>query len=447
MANVVLTSSAAISPVTSWLPSDMQMAISQERNRPTLSRTSPRLRVFLSAPNINHDATGEAFVAWKWAEALSEIVDLTVFSLSIPNRAPLSETLPKANALSVPMPRAFARWPRFEAMAKPHYPAYYRAVRRHLRTARGEYDIAHQIMPLAARYPVPFTGTGLPYVIGPLGGTLPTPVAFRDEVRSAAWFTKARSLDALRFQYDPWLRRSLSGAALVLGVAPYIREQMTDVALQRFEPILELGVDGLPPLPDRGKRIRNVRLLHVGRGVRTKGLRDVVRALGRLRDSRPDLVLTSIGGGEDIEPCRAEAVELGVSDRVEFLGHLPRAEIDAHYAAADIFVFPSFREPTGGVLYEAMQWGLPVITAAYGGPNWIVDDETGIRIPVSDPDTYASDVARAITRLAGDPAERERLGLAGRAKLAREAFWPVKAERLAALYADVLFAAGELGER
>ena len=412
------------------------------------NRSSPRyltsmtLRIFLTAPNIEGDATGEPFVAWRWAEALSHEVDLTVFSFQRANRPQLQETLPKATVITAPMPDYFSRAPRFEAMAKPHYPFYMRAVRKALRAAEGPFDLAHQIMPQAARYPIPLRKTGVPYVVGPLGGALETPAAFRHEDReSAAWYTRARVLDRWRFRYDPWLRASYRDAALILGVAPYMQDILADIDLPRFEPVLELGVPDIPPLPDRPDRSEgDLRLLHVGRGARTKGLRDLVRAVGLLRDTLPGLTVTSAGTGPEIDQCRREAETLGVADRIRFLGQIAREDVEPLYAEADVFVFPSFREPAGNVLYEAMRWGLPAIAANRGGPAWIVDDTNGIRIDVSEPETYARDIAAAIQRLAGDPALRRQMGQAGQERLRREGLWPAKAKGLVTIYESVLAA-------
>jgi glycosyltransferase involved in cell wall biosynthesis len=170
--------------------------------------------------------------------------------------------------------------------------------------------------------------------------------------------------------------------------------------------------------------------------VRTKGLRDAVRALAHLRDL-PGVTLTSAGAGEDLEPCRDEARRLGVADRVQFLGRIPRTEVGALYESHDAFCFPSFREPAGNVLYEAMRHGLPVVTADRGGPGWIVDDTCGIRVPVTDPATYAADIARALRDLAAAPDLRARLGAGARDKVAREGLWSAKAERLVCLYAEI----------
>jgi glycosyltransferase involved in cell wall biosynthesis len=241
-------------------------------------------------------------------------------------------------------------------------------------------------------------------------------------------------MDDARLRFDPWLRSSYMRAELVLGVAPYVGKRLSNVPLKAYSDLLELGIDSLAPATVKPCRPGEpVRLLHVGRGVRNKGLRDVIRAMGLLKDE-VNLTLTCAGEGEDIARCKEEAERLGVSDKVTFLGLLPRAEVEKLYAFADIFVFPSFREPAGNVLYEAMRWGLPVITAARGGPDSIVDDTTGIRIPVTDPERYAADIASAIGLLAHDVSLRARMGAAARAKLEREGLWTSKADRLVQHY-------------
>ena len=334
---------------------------------------------------------------------------------------PLGEQLPAAEAITWPEPEIYNLAPRLNAMLKPDWFHYARRVRHFLRGNAHRFDLAHQIMPQGLRYATPLHGMGLPYVVGPLGGALTTPPAFASEITGQSWFTKLRALDHVRLRHDPWLRRSYADAALVLGVAPYVREALASVPIRRYENVLELGIDG--PAPDRRPpNDGRIRLLHVGRGVRTKGLRDVIRAMGLLKD-RTDLYLTSAGTGEEIEVCRREAAELGILDRISFRGLIPRAEVEELYATADIFVFPSFREPAGNVIYEAMRWGLPVIAAARGGPDHIVDDSCGMKIRVTEPKQYARDVAQAITALADDPALRRRLGEGARAKVLAEGLW------------------------
>lgn len=397
------------------------------------------MKILLIAPNIDADDVGEAFVAYKWAEALSQRVDLTVLAFHRPNMRPLASQLPRARVITWPEPAWARRHERLNAMLKPAWPHFAAKVRAWIaaQLAQGaSFDVAHQLMPQAARYPSPLRHFAMPYIIGPLGGALETPAGFAAEMGSAPLFTKLRRLDAFRFRYDPWLRASYARAACVLGVAPYVQDILGTIPLRRFEPVLELGIDGIETYPRPQPNAGQLRLLHVGRGVRSKGLRDAVRALAQLPDL-PGITLTSAGAGEEIALAMAEARALGVADRVTFLGKQPREKIEDLYRAHDVFVFPSFREPAGGVLYEAMRHGLPVITAARGGPDHIIDDQSGIRIAVQNPAQFARDIAAAIRALHAQPALRAALGAGAQAKVAREGIWGVKADRMIALYQSV----------
>jgi glycosyltransferase involved in cell wall biosynthesis len=398
------------------------------------------MKVLLIAPNIDATDVGEAFVAYKWAEALSALVELTVLTFQRPDRPEVATQLPGARVITWPEPAWARRHERLNAMLKPAWPVFARHVRGWLRDAiaHGDtFEIAHQLMPQAARYATPLRHFEIPYIIGPLGGALDTPEAFRGEASSAPVFTRLRQLDSFRFRHDPWLRRSYAQAACVLGVAPYVEQVLGDIPLRRFEPVLELGIDSVEPQRTIKPVPGEMKVLHVGRGVRTKGLRDTVRAMAHLSDL-PNVTLTSAGGGEEIAICRAEAARLGVADRVTFHERVPRAEVEGLYASHDLFCFPSFREPAGGVLYEAMRHGLPVVTADRGGPSWIVDDTAGLKVPVIDPDHFARDIADCLRCLAMNPELRQSLGEGARAKVGREGLWPAKASRMLGLYKDIL---------
>ncbi len=397
------------------------------------------MRVLLIAPNIDASDVGEALMAFKWAEALAREVDLTVLAFQRPDRPDVAAQLPGARVIAWPEPAWARTHERLNAMLKPAWPVFARRVRHWLSAvleSGARFDVAHQLMPQAARYASPLRDFDIPYLIGPLGGALDTPPAFRAEASSAPLFTRLRALDAFRFRHDPWLRATYAKAACVLGVAPYVEEVLSDIPLRRFEPVLELGIDAVAPPRAARPAGQGLRVLHVGRAVRTKGLRDTVRALAWLRDL-PGVTLTSAGAGEELDLCRAEARRLGVADRVTFLGRIPRQEVEALYASHDVFCFPSFREPAGGVLYEAMRHGLPVVTAGRGGPGWIVDDASGLRVAVTNPETYARDIAQALRRLAQEPGLADRLGAGARRTLRCKGLWEVKARAMVDLYRDI----------
>ena len=130
------------------------------------------------------------------------------------------------------------------------------------------------------------------------------------------------------------------------------------------------------------------------------------------------LSLDIVGDGCDRGACEALARQLGLGQRVRFHGWLPRERIDAFYRDADVFVFPSYREPGGNVTFEAMGHGLPLVVSDRGGPGTVVDETCGIRVHPDSPDQYAQDLASAVGRLVREPALRLALGQGARRRVA-----------------------------
>jgi rhamnosyl/mannosyltransferase len=210
--------------------------------------------------------------------------------------------------------------------------------------------------------------------------------------------------------------------------------------------VLPMGIDLKPYLePSAGDRAEAeaVRVRHArggplwlcaGRFVYYKGLVNAVRALAHVGGR-----LLLIGEGPDEPQLRAEAARLGVADRVEFLGALPYLEIVPYYLAADAFWFPSNArsEAFGLVQVEAMASGCPVINTAipHSGVPWVSPhDETGLTVPVNDPEALAA----AARRLLEEPGLRDRLTAAARRRAADEFDHRVMAGRSLEVYGSVL---------
>jgi glycosyltransferase involved in cell wall biosynthesis len=398
-----------------------------------------KLKVLIVAELLDAYEIGESVMTIKLVKELCDLVDVTVLALECIKGPPLAQQLPRAEVVTWREPALFRKHQRLAAMLKTSTLFLSGKVEHWIKQSLASgrtWDIAHQLSPSAPRYYTALRKFDLPYVVGPVGGALETPEAFKGESSSEAWFTKLRFVDQLRFKYDPWLRSGYSKAEMVIGVAPYVREVLRSVPIKSFRSFLGIGVDGVAPARPQTSTAGPVRLLHIGRGVRTKGLRDIVRAMTYLKDK--NVALTSIGQGSEIDFCKKLAVELGVADRISFLGQLPHAKIEEQVAASDIFVFPSFRESMGIVLFETMSCGLPVVTVRMGGPDWIVDEECGIKIDVTDPLTMPKDLAAAISRLVDDPQLRAKMGDAAREKLRSEHVWPVKARRMCEYYMEAL---------
>jgi glycosyltransferase involved in cell wall biosynthesis len=380
---------------------------------------------------------GEAWVGYQWVSRLAARHDVTLLTMRRRDRTPPSEQLPGVRILEWPDAKVLARNERLNSMLKPGYVPFYVGARRWIREAleRGEhFDFAHQLLPVAMRYPSPAAGLGLPYIIGPVGGSLSNPPGFEDE--TAPWFVRLRGLDRLRMQWDPLLRRSYEGAACVIGIAPYVMETLGGLSLRRFEVMSETALTELPaPGPPR-TRGNLVRLLYVGRIVRTKGLRDAIGALAQLKTSTP-VRLDVLGEGPDRDTTEAMVEELNLGDVVHFHGWQPRERVAEFYRAADVFLFPSYREPGGNVIFESMGYGLPLVISDRGGPASFVDESCAFRIAPENPDQYRAALAAAITRLVDDPSLRTRMGEAAIRRVAQTGVWDRKVEQLEELYDDL----------
>ena len=123
--------------------------------------------------------------------------------------------------------------------------------------------------------------------------------------------------------------------------------------------------------------------------------------------------------------------------RITFHGQISRREVETIYQQADVFVFPSFREPSGSVIFEAMRNGLPVITTDVGGPAHVVDASCGIRVSARAPEQLAQDLAAAIATLTSDPTKRRALSDGSLRRMADIGLWENKLDWLLDLYEQI----------
>lgn len=143
--------------------------------------------------------------------------------------------------------------------------------------------------------------------------------------------------------------------------------------------------------------------------------KDVATLLEALARMPPRAALRVAGTGPERENLDDRARALGLSGRVEFLGHVSFARLAAEYRRADIFCLPSRQEGFGIVFLEAMAAGLPIVAArATAVPELVADGVCGDLVAPGDPDALAA----ALGRLVSDEVRRRALGEAGRRRVA-----------------------------
>ena len=152
-------------------------------------------------------------------------------------------------------------------------------------------------------------------------------------------------------------------------------------------------------------------MLFVGRLAEQKRVDVLLEAFARLAGRRPDVALRLAGDGPERAALERRAARLGLAGRVEWLG--ARDDVPALLAEATVLALPSSGEGVPNVALEAMAAGVPVVATDIPGTRDVVaDGAEGLLVPAGD----APALAGALERVLGDPALRERLGQAGRAR-------------------------------
>ncbi|WP_298196304.1 glycosyltransferase family 4 protein [Novosphingobium sp.] len=378
------------------------------------------MKVLISSPFVDREAVGEPRWCYDLFQGISAKVDTILVAQTPVNRSyRLAEAFPHSQVFEFEAWKLAFLSRRLNALVKPNYLKFYgfaRDVIRH-QVAPASIACGHHFGPLGMRYPTPLQGTGIPYVMGPLGGSLPFPPGLSVTGRTDPWYYRLRDFDGLRFRFDPLLRGSYQEAAYLVGVAGYVEMLLASAGmkLKRFvthsEIVAPLQTEHVEEIiATRASRPGPVRFLVVSRLIYSKGVQFALSALAEAQHRLPDWRLDVLGDGPHRQALQEQTTRLGLDGFVRFHGHVKRSDVDAFYRDADVFLFPSVREPSGAVIFEALSWGLPIIGARYGGPANHISDAYGYRIPVDDVATFEAGLADAMIALATSPQKRQTMG-------------------------------------
>lgn len=170
-------------------------------------------------------------------------------------------------------------------------------------------------------------------------------------------------------------------------------------------------------------------VLFYGRIETNKGIDVFIEALGNLGTDAPPAVVIGRGGAEPW--ARQRVQELGLTERVRFLGWQTQAIISEHLAQASIAVLPSREESFGNAIVEAMVAGTPLVTTGYGSIPEIVGPA-----PVTMVEADAQRIANAIRHKLENPHLAEEQATITK-KYARELYsWSATARIFTEIYSE-----------
>lgn len=164
-----------------------------------------------------------------------------------------------------------------------------------------------------------------------------------------------------------------------------------------------------------------------------KGHTEILEAVPEVVRQFPTAHFVFAGDGPQRDNLERRVAELGLGDRVHFLGL--RRDVINVLQALDLFVLPTYQEALGTAFVEAGAMGVPAVgTAVDGVPEVIVDGETGLLVPARDSDALAA----AINALLAKPELRQRMGGAARQRVGALFSREVMGWRMVELYSQLL---------
>jgi glycosyltransferase involved in cell wall biosynthesis len=271
------------------------------------------------------------------------------------------------------------------------------------------------------------------YAARVLGIPTVTHVRFFDSAAGYRWFLRSRPSRAL------FVSQNLRTSAL--SEAPELFEGKSEVLYDAVEPRRVWSADDRNSARTAlGLPLNRTIVAMTGQIAEVKGIWDFVEAAHILSSRGPDPSFAILGddlknGGATRRAMEERVAALGLTDRFTFLGF--RTDAPEMVQAFDLVAVPSHVEPLGNSTLEAMSAGIPVIGTRVGGiPEMVVDGQTGVLVPPSDPPALAA----AIDRIVHDTARRARMSVAGRQRAAEHFGFGIHCRRLASAY-DTLVAA------
>ncbi len=218
---------------------------------------------------------------------------------------------------------------------------------------------------------------------------------------------KARGTDIHHWGSNPKCRPQILEAAdkssALLAVSSALKNDMASLGMDADKITIHYtGVDQelFKPLDRIAAKaemdIHGPLLITTGALITRKNQALVIRAIAEI----PDATLLLAGSGEKESSYRKLARDLGVANRVRFLGNLPHAALAKLTAAADISILASKSEGLANAWVEALACGTPIIISAAGGASELVRSDIAGRIVDQDPQS----IVRAIKEILEDPA-------------------------------------------
>jgi glycosyltransferase involved in cell wall biosynthesis len=406
-----------------------------------------RLRILLLAPDANPESNWASLIGYSEAQALAQLHDVTIVVRPSVEQAVRGKqgAIRSVEVVRVHRLERTIEWVlrrifkndfMTHAQSITAFVGYPFAIALELQTWKqmrtrikaGEFDIVLRLLPVSAVVPsaiAHFLRSGpIPFVIGPISGGLPWPSGFSQANNHKQWISGLRGL----YRYMPFARSTYRNAAAIIAGASQTYEEFAQYREKLFF-VLENGVDRSLCSGDARalKRDDKLELIFAGSLSPIKGCDLALRGAASLLQSGL-AHFTVVGDGPERNRLEQLVRTLGVDKEVSFCGWLSHHETMQRLRSADIMVFPSIRDNSPAVVFEALAAGAVPVVADFGGPGDTVRPGVGYKVRLTNEADVVAQIEQVLRELSQDRDLLERLRQQA-VSYARESLsWDAKAQ-------------------
>ncbi len=304
--------------------------------------------------------------------------------------------------------------------------------------AKEDFDIVHQVTISGFREPGFLWKLGKPFIWGPLGGFTDTPWCLLSSLGAlgALHFGIRNIINGIQKRWGFSARAAAKHSAAILTsttkAVDEIKRFWNRDAVLMNEVGLETGHEQFySPPHEPGTPLR---ICWAGEHIPRKALDILLQALPLCKERMELHVLSK---GPRMKDWKRLAHRLGLDDVVTFHGFVPREEAFRIMSSSHVFCITSVREDTSTVVFEAFRYGLPIIALDHCGFSTVIDETSGIKIPINSRKQVIADYARHLDDLATHEDKRQRLSQGALARC-QKFTWEAKMKVINELYANVI---------
>lgn len=237
-----------------------------------------------------------------------------------------------------------------------------------------EFDVVHHITLGVFRTPSFLFLLDKPFIFGPVGGGEECPSALLKNLPLRFKLKeKARAFLNNLSRFDPFLNQCFKHSTFIFLKTSDNYKYIPQLYHSKCKVELEVGINNIPDVSTRSIQEGKIKILYAGRLIYWKGVHLAIKAYARLAKKHPDVEFTIVGSGPDEEWLKEIARQENVLDKINWIPRVDQAVLFEMYRNYDLLLFPSLHDSSGGVVLEAISFGIPVVCLDLGGPKEIVD--------------------------------------------------------------------------